>query len=195
LKAAHEQLVFLGSLINDLAMLSRADRGKLSSGLEEVDINHLLQQLQNDYQPQANKKGLLIEIDSAPDMVKIMGSKLYIYEILQNFITNSIKYTDKGRIIVKAENISGQIRIGISDTGIGIDKFEQPKLFNKFFRSEDFRVRQISGTGLGLYISAKLASLMGGSIEMRSELNVGSTFSLLLPVGGPAQTDGSKTVA
>jgi signal transduction histidine kinase len=195
LKAAHDQLVFLGSLINDLAMLSRADRGKLTSELEEVDIGHLLQQLQSDYQPQANKKGLLIETDSPADLPKITGSKLYIYEILQNFITNSIKYTDKGTITAKAENIGGQIRVSISDTGIGIDKFEQSKLFNKFFRSEDFRVRQISGTGLGLYISAKLASLMGGSIEMHSELNVGSTFSLLLPLSGPAPANPPKTVA
>jgi signal transduction histidine kinase len=195
LKAAHEQLVFLGSLINDLAMLSRADRGKLTSALEDVDIGRLLLQLQNDYQPQANKKGLLIEVFSPPDIPNIKGSKLYIYEILQNFITNSIKYTDKGRITIKAEDIGGQIRMSLSDTGIGIDKFEQPKLFNKFFRSEDFRVRQISGTGLGLYISAKLAGLMGGSIEMHSELNVGSTFSLLLPINGPLQAEPSKAVA
>jgi signal transduction histidine kinase len=151
--------------------------------------------LQNDYQPQANKKGLLIEIDCPSDFTKIRGSKLYIYEILQNFVTNSIKYTDKGKITVKAENIGGQIQISISDTGIGIDKFEQPKLFNKFFRSEDFRVRQISGTGLGLYISAKLAGLMGGSIDMHSELNVGSTFSLLLPINAPMPTGPPKTVA
>jgi signal transduction histidine kinase len=187
LKAAHDQLIFLGSLINDLAMLSRADRGKLTTALEEVDINILLQQLQNDYNPQATKKGLIIEIDSPADLPKVTGSKLYIYEILQNFVTNAIKYTERGRVTVKAEPTGGQIRIGVSDTGIGIDRVEQNKLFSKFYRSEDFRVRQISGTGLGLYISAKLAGLMGGSIEMHSELNVGSTFTLILPASVTAQ--------
>jgi len=196
LKSSHQQLVFLGSLINDLATLSRADRGKLAVSLEEVDISQLVLQLEADYQPQASKKDLIFRADPVKDIPKIYGSKLYIYEILQNFVTNAIKYTEKGLITVKAELMSDAVTITVTDTGIGIDKAEQPKLFTKFFRSEDFRVRQAGGTGLGLYISAKLASLLGGSITFHSELNKGSTFSLQLPLSvyhGDEQTP--KTVA
>lgn len=180
LKSAHEQLVFLQSLINDLAMLSRADRGKLAVIVEEVNLSDLINTLMHDYQPQAAKKGLEIKVQLS-STAPIYSAKLYIREILQNFITNAIKYTEKGAITIASAPTEDGVTISVSDSGIGIDKNEQAKLFTKFYRSEDFRVRQISGTGLGLYISIKLAKLIGGSISMHSQLNQGSTFSLNLP--------------
>lgn len=180
LKSAHEQLVFLQSLINDLSILSRADRDKLAVIIEEVNLNDLMSMLIHDYQPQAAKKGLEIkaELNNIP---AIFSAKLYIREILQNFITNAIKYTEKGSITINGASSDGTVSLSVSDTGIGIGQTDQSKLFTKFYRSEDSRVRQISGTGLGLYISIKLAKLIGGTITMQSEINRGSTFTLHLP--------------
>ncbi len=181
LKSAHQQLMFLESLINDLAMLSRADRGKLGLSIEAVDLPGLIESLVHDYKSFAANKSLELKSNLDPDASKIDSSQLYVHEILQNFISNSIKYTEKGTITIISEALPGSVSITVSDTGIGVDQSEQPKLFNKFFRSQDFRVRQISGTGLGLYVSAKLAHLLGGNISMKSEMNRGSSFTLTLP--------------
>lgn len=181
LKSAHEQILFLSTMINDLAMISRADRQKFLAGAAEFDPLEVIKDLQNDYQAQAAKKGLEIKIE-APVLPKILGSRLYTREILQNFITNSIKYTEKGTIIVRGAINGDGIDLSVADTGIGIQGDEQTMLFNKFFRSEDARVRQINGTGLGLYVSAKLAKLMGGKISMTSQYNKGSVFTLYLPI-------------
>jgi two-component system phosphate regulon sensor histidine kinase PhoR len=181
LRSAHEQIIFLSNLINDLAMISRADRTKLAESAADFDPAEVVGTLCQDYTPRAQKKGLTINSEIG-DIKKIHGSRLYTEEVLQNFITNAIKYTEKGgKIILKASPADSGVNLSVSDSGIGIDKEEQRKLFTKFFRSQDSRVRQISGTGLGLYVTAKLAKLMGGTISMDSELNKGSTFTLHLP--------------
>jgi signal transduction histidine kinase len=194
LGSAHEQIVFLSGLINDLAMVSRADRAKLAETAEDFDPMDVISSLQNDYQAQAAKKGLELIIQPAK-LPKIYSSRLYTREILQNFITNAIKYTEKGQIAVSAVADKQGVRLSVADSGIGIDNQEQLKLFAKFFRSQDSRVRNISGTGLGLYVSRKLAGLMGGSISMTSQLNKGSIFTLSLPLsirsGAPVAQSGN----
>jgi two-component system, OmpR family, phosphate regulon sensor histidine kinase PhoR len=180
LKSTHEQIIFLSNLINDLATISRADRAKLAELASEFDANEIIESLKKNYAARAQKKGLEIKTE-AGKLKKMYGSRMYTEEILQNFVTNAIKYTEKGTITIKAEPAGDGVALSVSDSGIGIDEEEQRKLFSKFFRSADDRVRKISGTGLGLYVCAKLAKLMGGSISMTSELNKGSTFTLRLP--------------
>jgi PAS domain S-box-containing protein len=196
LKSAHEQIVFLSNLINDLAMISRTDRAKLAESAADFDVSEVIKSLQTDYAPAAAKKGLDMKIEAAAGQ-KIFGSRLYTREVLQNFVTNAIKYTEAGSIIIKAAVTEQGVDLSVVDSGIGIDEAEQRKLFTKFFRSQDSRVRAISGTGLGLYVSAKLAKLMGGSISMTSELNKGSVFSLHLPlsISQPAVPNGPQSVA
>ncbi len=181
LVSAHEQIVFLGNLINDLSMLSRAERGKFASDIEEINISELIEQFSNNYKHQAATRGLSFQTNVEPNLGSISTSRLYLQEILQNFITNALKYTDKGGISLNARRRDGLLELEVVDTGIGISKSEQEKLFSKFFRSEDFRVKKITGTGLGLYVSSKLAKLLGARIQMRSELNKGSIFRLVFP--------------
>jgi two-component system phosphate regulon sensor histidine kinase PhoR len=104
-----------------------------------------------------------------------------VREILQNFITNAIKYTAEGSVMIKAVSDPKGARFAISDTGIGISKADQEKVFDKFFRSEDYRTRQAKGTGLGLYVTVKLTRLIHAEIELTSELNKGSTFTVFVP--------------
>lgn len=181
LDAAHEQVVFLGGMINDLATLSRAERGKLVAEIEPININQVLTTIEKDYQDQITKKGLSLTVRIDPNLVLLKSSKLYVEEILQNFVTNSIKYTDKGGITIVAHSKKDGVLIEIIDTGIGISKADQQKVFDKFFRSEDFRTRQSNGTGLGLYVTVKLAHLINAEIDLKSELNQGSVFSVYFP--------------
>lgn len=181
LTTAHDQIIFLGNLINDLAMLSRADRGLLDSTHEEFDAGKLIDSLAHDYGPQAIRKGLQLKsIPPAAD-VKLTSSQLYVREILQNFVTNAIKYTEKGNITLSVSKVLDGAIFEVSDTGIGISKSEQNNLFGKFFRSSDYRVKKVSGTGLGLYVSSKLARLLSGKIEIDSQLNRGTIARLTVP--------------
>lgn len=178
---AHEQILFLASMINDLATLSRAERGKLVAEVEPINVHELMQDLEKSYAKNAAKKGLKFHIHIDPHLELLSSSKLYVREILQNFITNAIKYTEKGSVTIAAKPYAGGVVFSVSDTGIGISRADQEKLFDKFFRSEDYRTRKHSGTGLGLYITMKLARLLHAEIDVVSALNKGSTFTISIP--------------
>ncbi|MEX1995343.1 MAG: ATP-binding protein [Candidatus Saccharimonadales bacterium] len=181
LETAHKQVIFLSNLINDLAMLSRADQGNAALSIEPFNVAGLVDSLLHDYQTQARQKGLKLEVKAADDLHTLSSNQLYVREILQNFITNALKYTEEGTITVTATARPNGTEFSVSDTGIGISKPEQQRLFSKFFRSEDWRVRKASGTGLGLYVSGKLAKLIGAAINLNSDLNKGSTFHIFVP--------------
>lgn len=181
LKEAYNQTIFLSGMINDLATLSRAERGRLTVEIEDINAHELVTELADNYTPQAKNKNLALytEIDASLEILK--SSKLYVREILQNFITNALKYTEKGSITISARPHNEGVLFKITDTGIGISKTDQEKVFDKFFRSEDYRTRKYTGTGLGLYVTMKLAHLIQAKISLNSELNKGSTFEIYIP--------------
>lgn len=181
LQEAHKNAVFLADMINDLATLSRAERGKLQVDPESVDFVELINNLADEYKIQAKQKGLKIKVPKHPKIKPVNTSPLYAKEILQNFVTNSIKYTEKGSITLSAKHKSNGVEVSVKDTGIGISKSDQNKLFEKFFRSEDYRTRKNNGTGLGLYVTLKLAKLIGAKITVESKLNKGSVFKVYFP--------------
>lgn len=181
LEQAHEQITFLSSMMNDLATLSRAERGKLTVEVESINAHELVDQLVDAYQSDAEEKGLEIKGEADPHLELLLSSKLYTKEILQNFITNSIKYTEKGSVTIGARPKNDGVEFYVCDTGIGISKSDKEKIFDKFFRSEDYRTRQNSGTGLGLYVTMKLARLLHAEIDIETKLNHGSTFTVYLP--------------
>jgi two-component system, OmpR family, phosphate regulon sensor histidine kinase PhoR len=181
LKFAHEQVVYLAEMINDLSTLSRAERGKLKTEIEKVNIPELLGEIENNYRPSATKKNLEFTVHANHNILALKSSKLYIREILQNFISNAIKYTDSGSVKVTAKQVGHSVIFDVADTGIGISTGDQELIFNKFFRSEDFRTRQHNGTGLGLYVTRKLADLVHAKISVHSQLDHGSIFTVEIP--------------
>lgn len=181
LKAAYDQTIFLSGMINDLATLSRAERGKLNVEIESINAHELLKDLEQNYGPSAKEKGLRLIAKTDPKLELLQSSKLYVREILQNFITNAIKYTETGRVTITAHAKPGGVLFTVADTGIGISKTDKEKVFDKFFRSEDYRTRKSTGTGLGLYVTMKLARLIHADVDLDSELNKGSVFSIFIP--------------
>ncbi|MDO8335694.1 MAG: ATP-binding protein [Candidatus Saccharibacteria bacterium] len=177
---AHDQVVYLAKMINDLSALSRAERG---AGLEQENLNvdEFAHSLYQEYSPQAKNAGLTMDLDVPGNIGEIHTSKLYIEEILQNLITNAIKYTTKGSVTLKIRRVEGGVSFAVIDTGHGISKTDQKKVFQKFYRSEDYRTRETGGTGLGLYVAGKLSNKIGTRIKLESRLNHGSTFSFVLP--------------
>jgi PAS domain S-box-containing protein len=181
LNQAHDNIVFLSQLIQDLTTLSRAERGNLKLKSEVVDTTAFAEQLARDYRAQAEAKGLKFELNIKDKVGSIVTSEHELREILQNFLTNAIKYTNKGGVKIDVEKASGGVEFAVHDTGIGMSATDKTKIFTKFYRSEDYRTRQTGGTGLGLYITRKLAEKLGINITFSSRLNHGSTFRVLVP--------------
>ena len=180
LTLAHDQIIFLSKMVNDLSTLSRAERGVADSA-EIINVVEMAHDLHAEYSDQAKKKGLSFDLSIVGHPGNVNVSRLYLQELLQNFITNSIKYTKQGHVSFHIETKKDGIHFSVEDTGIGISKADQTKIFQKFYRAEDYRTRETSGTGLGLYVAVKLAKKLGTTIAVKSRLNHGSTFSFVLP--------------
>lgn len=177
---AHEQVLYLAKMINDLSTLSRAERG-VGDEVEEIDINELLHQLFEKYTPEMQEKSLGLDMDVEPNLPRVKTSRLYLEEILENFLTNALKYTKTGTVTIGGNLVEGKtIRLWVKDSGIGMSKSDLDHIFEKFYRSEDYRTRETGGTGLGLYVVSKLAAKLNTKIDVESRLNHGSTFSFTL---------------
>ncbi len=180
LNQAHKNAVFLADLIKDLTTLARAEQGNLLLDIKPVKPANLIESLASDYRAQAEAKGLKL-IAQPNDLSPIETSEYRLREILQNFLVNALKYTPKGSITVgvtKSPTRDSGLVFSVKDTGIGISSSDKQHIFEKFYRSEDYRTRSTGGTGLGLYIAHKLAERLNGRIWFESKLNKGATFFL-----------------
>ena len=178
---AHDQILYLAKMVNDLSTLSRAERG-VADAPERMDVAELLHAMHHQYEADAEKQGLRLNLDLGHTLGSVNASRLYLEELLQNFITNAIKYTKEGNVTIAAHRTKNTVTFSVKDSGIGISRADQTKIFDKFYRSEDYRIRETNGTGLGLYVSTKLAKKLHTKITLASRLNYGSTFSFELPV-------------
>ncbi len=178
---AHDQMIYLSRMVNDLSTLSRAERGTADAS-ETIDVEALIHELYNEYAPDAEKKQLRLDLDLQPQLGTVSASRLYLRELIQNFVTNAIKYTKEGNILIAVTRTDDHVTFAVKDSGIGISKSDQARIFEKFYRSEDYRTRETGGTGLGLYVAAKLARKLQTRITVNSRLNHGSTFSFDLPI-------------
>ena len=195
IKKAHDQVMSLAEMINDLSTLSKAEKETDKFEEEVFDVGLMLDELKTTFTNQAERKKLYIKFETQPDLPKVATSKLYLKEIIQNLISNAIKYTREGGVtIITDVSNDGQVQISVNDTGIGISKSEQKKVFEKFWRSEDPLTRESEGTGLGLHIASKLAARSGSQLKFSSEVGSGSVFYLTVPTGRTNTTDKSAVV-
>ena len=194
---AHNNIMFLSSIIDDLTTLSSAEQDKLEVDLDPLKPAELINEVGNEYAPQIQAKGLKLIVQSEENVRPILSSRYRVKQVLQNYMTNAIKYTHEGSITIAAANAPKEkdgVIFSVRDSGIGISVSDQKMLFTKFFRSEDYRTRESSGTGLGLYICAKLAQRLNGKVWSDSELKKSSTFYLQVPPFSQLKQDHSKMV-
>lgn len=180
-KEAHKQIEYLSNIINDLTTLSRVDEADELSK-EEVSVRQLIKDLHEKYSEEISSHSLVSKISVEDSLPNVITSRVYLEEILQNLISNAIKYTKTGSITLKAYSRGDSVICEVIDTGVGISRADQEKIFDKFYRSEDFHTRETGGSGLGLFIVQKLASKIDAGIKVESKLGEGSTFSISLPV-------------
>jgi PAS domain S-box-containing protein len=172
----------LERIVGDMLSVSEIEAGsfKLRSG--DVRLDAVFEELRADFAPQAAEKGITLRFDLPPKLPAIKGDRDKIVLAIHNLIGNAVKYTPKsGKVVVRVVVDAGQLLVEVTDTGIGIAAEETELIFEKFYRAKDKRVSEITGTGLGLALAREVVRLHGGDISVRSELNKGSTFTMMVP--------------
>ena len=170
----------LSSEMEDILTVSRIDAGKLDLNLERVDLNELISGTVERMRPFANLKKLTLSSD-LPPLPRVRADRRRIEQVLGHLLDNAIKYTPEGgRVEVSARRGGREVIVEVRDTGRGIPKEKQVKLFSKFFRAD----LSVPGSGLGLYICKRIVEAHGGRIWCESEEGKGSRFFFTLPLGG-----------
>lgn len=179
----HDNVKLLGNLVRDLSMLTEKESSISKDDIATMPPAEIIEQLQRNYADEADQKGLEFKTDVKKDMPAVTTSQSHVYEIVQNFLSNAIKYTREGVVTigVKPDEATNAPVFYVDDTGSGISATDKKRIFDKFYRSEDYHTRETSGTGLGLYVARTLAGRINGEVWFDSELNRGSTFYLKTP--------------
>jgi signal transduction histidine kinase/DNA-binding response OmpR family regulator len=172
------------TLINDVLDISKIEAGRLELEPQTVTMESLSRKLTASFAPTAQKKGLGFHIHAAPDApASIETDGLRLEQVLRNFLSNAIKFTERGEVAVEIRGAgSGQVAFTVRDTGPGIPAEQHDAIFEAFRQADGGISRKFGGTGLGLSISRELAQLLGGHIRIQSEPGEGSAFTLELPV-------------
>lgn len=188
---AHESAQHLGRLFQDLLDISKVEDGRMKNNPKIININEFLKEIFEGLAPKANEKQL--NYIFAPDTIDEGKEKSlqpifyanidpdHFREVTSNLIENAIKYTPSGDVTVDITGNDKQISISVKDSGIGIPAEDIPHLFQKFYRVDNSDTREIGGTGLGLYLSRRLAETMSGNLRVESKYKEGSTFYLEIP--------------
>lgn len=173
--------VHLLSLINDILDLSKIEAGQVVPRMENFNLLEVLDEIIKLEEPLAKDKGDSINLISK-EPILIFSDRQRVRQIIINLLDNAIKFTNRGSITITCSRDNKFTKVEISDTGIGIKKEDMAKLFKPFIQIESHLARKHQGSGLGLSICKKLIELLGGNITVKSELEKGSTFTVLLPV-------------
>jgi len=199
LDKAHESTQHLGQLFQDLLTSAKAEDGRLTSHPKVVEVGDFLERLSENLRLVAQQKQLSLEFKSGNksdvvDATESVGNNhsvrplYYVYadpdrlqEVITNLFDNAIKYTEHGGIVIGLTGDNAIVQLYVSDTGLGIPAEDVKHLFQKFYRVDNAETRSIGGTGLGLFICAKIIELYHGHIRVESKLGEGSTFYINLP--------------
>ena len=184
---------YLLALLNDILDLSKIEAGKLNFGRESIDIRAVLKEVETLMQMRAKEAGVPLSFDlHKPLPSEVTADEVRVRQIIVNLVSNAIKFTENGEVIVEAVmneeslsdsvDASAELKISVTDTGIGISEEQLEKLFTPFNQAKNQTTRHAGGTGLGLSISKRLAEGMGGTIQVESKFGKGSRFTLSLPV-------------
>ena len=188
---AHESAQHLGRLFQDLLDISKVEDGRMKNNPKIINVNEFLKDIFDGLATKANEKQLnyifmpdIIDEGKEKSLQPIFYANIdpdHFREVVSNLIENAIKYTPSGEVVVNITGDDKQISISVKDSGIGIPTEDIPHLFQKFYRVDNSDTREIGGTGLGLYLSRRLAEAMSGNLRVESKYKEGSTFYLEIP--------------
>jgi PAS domain S-box-containing protein len=169
------------ALINDILDLAKIEAGKMPVHLERVSLNDVLQEAAAQMEPMVRRKGLEFNVQLPSEPVLMETDRTKVKQIVLNLISNAVKFTARGSVSLATRANGEEVRIAVSDTGIGIRPQDLELIFEEFRQVDQSRTREYGGTGLGLSITRKLIALLGGDIAVASQYGRGSTFTVTLP--------------
>ena len=173
----------LARLTEDLLKLSKMDADRLELEIRRVSVSQLIESCIETAQHRATEKKISISVQPANGVPDIAGDRRRLAEVLQNLLDNALQYTlSRGEIFVSAEARDGEVVFTVADTGIGIPKADQSRIFERFFRVDAARSRELGGTGLGLSIAKHIVEVHAGRIWVDSEVGRGSKFHFTIPI-------------
>lgn len=173
----------LNLLISDLVDLAAIESGKLRVQLGPLDLGAVVGEVQSRIEVVAVKRKIRFRVEIAPALPPLSGDPQRLGQVIQNLCTNAIQYTKEGgAVTLRVDVAPEQVVVGVQDTGIGISKADLPRVFERFFQTEQAQQMRKAGFGLGLKISREIVQMHGGDIGVESELGVGSRFFFTLPV-------------
>ena len=173
----------LSALVEDVLSLARLESPAAELELSEISLPEFFQEVLRDWQTRFEAKQLRLELHVPTDLPKIEVDENRLQEIIYNLLDNAIKYSrPEGHVSLHASRNGDRVRISVSDQGIGILPEDLPRIFERFYRADKARSRELGGTGLGLSIVKHIAQLHGGTAEAQSEPGKGTTISVILPI-------------
>jgi signal transduction histidine kinase len=177
----------LVALINDLLDVARIETGNVELQCLSVEMAPLIEEVANSFRPQLEARSQQLSLELDAHLPPVWADPRRVLQVLANLVSNAHKYTPPGgHLTIAAQPEGGYVRLDVRDTGIGMTAEEQAQLFTKFFRSRHGLAQAAGGTGLGLVITRSLVDLHGGSMQVFSTADQGSTFSFTLPVADSA---------
>lgn len=177
------------TLIDEILDLSKIEAGKMDLEYTDVRFNDIVNELQALFSPLAEEKHITFAVEQESELpLTIEADRLRLNQILRNLVSNAIKFTKKGSVVLRITKKGNECKFSVKDTGIGISKEKQSIIFEAFQQADGSTRRQFGGTGLGLSISQKLAHLLNGEITLTSAEGEGSEFTLTIPVTKIAKT-------
>jgi two-component system phosphate regulon sensor histidine kinase PhoR len=180
-----EQAGRLQDLILDMLSLARIESGQAPLDLADVSVARVVRRCLADHEPQAVAREVLLEQQIDDANLRVHADEEALRQILSNLVDNAVKYTPAGGRVTVRWRLSGRmVEIAVTDTGVGIPAEHHAHLFERFYRADKARSRELGGTGLGLSIVKHLCQAMGGSVTVKSEVSKGSTFTVQLPLAG-----------
>ncbi len=182
LEKALKRVEDMRRLVEDLLILTKLESGEERIKREDVDLRLLVEEVFDLLEPQAKERNISL-VNSIDKELRVKGDWDKLFLLLKNLVDNAIKYNKEGgRVEVKAKKNHSHVQLQVQDTGLGIPKEHIPFIFERFYRVDPSRSRNLGGTGLGLSIVKHIALSHGGKIEVQSKEGVGSTFSVFLPL-------------
>ena len=172
----------LVELVNDMLDLAKIEAGQTVMRPSDFTVGDLLAGLRGMFRPLVRHEAVALVFDDAHDALALHTDEQRLSQVLRNFVSNAVKFTEHGEIRVTATPQAGDlVRFAVRDTGIGIAPEHHERIFQDFAQVDGPIQRRVRGTGLGLPLSRKLAGLLGGRVELESALDAGSTFTLVVP--------------
>lgn len=182
----------MNDLISTLLNITRIEAGSIAVDPSHTPLVPLVRSLVNEFSPEAVSKSISLQVEVTEDPLAIHSDSLLVREVLANILSNAIKYTPVGgSVVIRLREKGSQVLISVQDTGYGIPAASQQYIFTKFFRADNIISQDVSGTGLGLYLTRNIVENLQGELWFESSEGEGTTFHISLPMRGVSKKQGS----